>query len=131
MAARKREKLMPDLEEVRQEAKDKKQWLGEFSAGCQSGGKLGIDYGKLKKLPERQLESWLVLKYGLDTVYKFLSCHRSIPNAITEAQRLEVLSSHVGLDKEEVKSLLELIEDVSGIQDALTPLEGTCKREVV
>jgi len=83
---------MPDLDEVRSESKGRRQKLHDFRAGCESGGQLDLDFSRLKELPERHVEAWLILKYGVRVLYELCCWDRELPASLTIAQRLGYMS---------------------------------------
>ncbi len=123
--SKKRARLMPDLDDVSREVKERRQQLEEFRVGCQSGEKLELEYSKLRKLPERVVVSWLVLKYGVEVICKLCCREQSLPKSLTVAQRLDILFQSTGLSTEQVGSLLEFIQEVTpSVKDAFTPPDG-------
>ena len=95
----------PLLDELVQVTREKQDAFKKFESGCNAVSALECSYKKLSQLPESLATAWLVLKFGVEVLGKVCRCESSLPQAITDAQRLELMSQICGMGKEELKPL--------------------------
>ncbi len=114
---------LPDMEELSSGVKAKRQHVKEFKLGCDAGLKLDLDSSRLRRLPNNLIVVWLMLKFGVETIYRLCSYERLLPDSLTECQHLEFLSEWLSLPKEVVKSLREFIgEAAPNLKEIFTPV---------
>ena len=99
----------PRLDEFVAATKERRAALRQFEIGCNAAATLECDDKKLSELPGSVVTTWWMSKYGVELVGKVCRCESSLPQAITEAQRLEFMSQQCGLEKNELKPLREFI----------------------
>ena len=67
----------------------------------------------------------MILVFGLDVIVRLCKCERVIPKTLTDAQRENVLERCIGLPKEKVHELQQLIHCNPQILETLGWDEGS------
>ena len=110
MATKKR-RLMPNLEELEGKRRRTKTTLKEVEEAVMhlKDSNL-IDIRGQDSLSEEHCILWLVSSYGLQVVFRLVSCWNVLPKAITELQALRYISAYCNLPLEDVKTLLSFVQ---------------------
>ena len=69
-----------------------------------------IDIRGQDSLSEEHCILWLVSSYGLQVVFRLVSCWNVLPKAITELQALRYISAYCNLPLEDVKTFLSFVQ---------------------
>ena len=99
---------MPDLKELTTKQMETKETVKRFSAACTAlqNGSNPISTTMFRKLPAL---CYMILVFGLDVIVRLCKCEQVIPKTLTDAQRENVLERCIGLPKEKVNELQQLI----------------------
>ena len=103
--SKRKSSFMPDLEVLRSKKQVASEKLKALEASLKTVTE--IDSIEIGSATERQLEVWIVVRYGLMVLLKLRSAMKLVPESLTDFQRMRKFEEVTGLQADEVSIILD------------------------